>query len=269
MPARLAVFGHAAAVEPAGGPARARRASRRARVPALPLTGALGSSWRLRRRAWTARRALARPYGASGDQRAARVVGPRRARAPARPELTAERRPAGRRQRRHEPPPRPARPPGRHAPGADPDGRPREPGDSSSKLRFNRLMLNECVPAARIGKPLPWLYEGLLRLAPTLGARVGRAAAVAEVRGAQRLAGICSRSSLEPSGRELPAVLGGGCAPLGASWAQRRGRGSLEMRAGDRSLIVANLRSLHSKSNCQKHYSRTKAPVENSPFAFT
>lgn len=61
--------------------------------------------------------------------------------------------------------------------------------------RIGRFQLEAAIQsahAARVqGNPIDWkaiafLYEGLLRIAPTMGARVGHAAAVAEARGAKQ-----------------------------------------------------------------------------------
>ena len=55
------------------------------------------------------------------------------------------------------------------------------------------------------------LYEGLVRMAPTIGALVGRAAAVAEARGAE--AGLdAARRIAGRTGRHLSALLGAECA---------------------------------------------------------
>jgi hypothetical protein len=74
------------------------------------------------------------------------------------------------------------------------------------------------------------LYEGLVRLAPTLGARVGQAAALAEARDpAEALAAL---DALPSAAVELSAVLGAPGPPAGT--ACPRGRGVGRLHAGDR-----------------------------------
>ena len=85
------------------------------------------------------------------------------------------------------------------------------------------------------------LYEGLVRMAPTIGALVGRAAAVAEARDAAN--GACAaRRVAGRAGRDLSALLGAGCASA------RRLRRSHEAREA----YAARHRPVHRRRHAQR-----------------
>ena len=101
----------------------------------------------------------------------------------------------------------------------------RELAAAAAQRRPGRLQLEAAIQSVHCQRPITgrtnWeaialLYDGLVALAPTVGALVGRAAALGEARGPGCRPRRPGRAAIGYRPR-LPALLGGSCPPPGAS----------------------------------------------------